>query len=224
MQSRRQEDFLRYLQLNFKPVASCRDGILYVEPVPPYNVWGVQGRVVLCLSQIEFLDSNCKKLLIKGGRAVCTAMPGDPPEAHQHQTRWDMSEDTNSEGPTMAEIALMYVKWRLRLVVVKEPYVGGTTKDRTRALMGVLKDLETRQIPAKGFIEDLRRRFKFSAIKFSMDSAIKVCMESGLSWPAGSGGPAVSLGWERATWGPRLRVLPRPEEREVAGGAEGGPE
>lgn len=68
----------------------------------------------------------------------------------------------------MAEIALMYVKWRMRLVVVKEPYVKGTTKDRTRALMEVLKDLETRQIPAKGFIEDLRRRYKFSRFKFCL--------------------------------------------------------
>jgi hypothetical protein len=125
----------------------------------------------------------------------------------------------------MAEIALLYVKWKMRLVVVREPNVRGTTKDRTRALMEVLKDLETRQIPARGFIEDLRRRFKFSAIKFSMDTAIKACMASGLSWLDGSKGPAASLGWERATWGPRLRVLPRPEEREGAGGgAEGGSE
>jgi hypothetical protein len=223
MQSRRQENLLRILQLNYKPVASCRDDILCVQPAPPYNVFGVQGRVILCLSQLEFLGPYTgKKLLTKGEQAACRAMPGDPPEAHQHSIHWDVNEPDNSEGPIMAEIALLYVKWKMRLVVVREPNVRGTTKDRTRALMEVLKDLETRQIPARGFIEDLRRRFKFSAIKFSMDTAIKACMASGLSWLDGSKGPAASLGWERATWGPRLRVLPRPEEREGAGGGGGG--
>jgi hypothetical protein len=149
---------------------------------------------------LEFLDPNTgKKLLTKGEQAACRAMPGDPPEAHQHSIHWDVNEPDNSEGPIMAEIALLYVKWKMRLVVVREPNVRGTTKDRTRALMEVLKDLETRQIPARGFIEDLRRRFKFSAIKFSMDTAIKACMASGLSWLDGSKGPAASLGWERAT-------------------------
>jgi hypothetical protein len=116
---------------------------------------------------LDYLDpATGKKLLLKRGQANCKAMQGDPPEAHRHTWRWDESESEDSEGPTMAEIALLYVEWRLRLVVVKEPYVGGTTKDRTRALMEVLDYLETRQIPAKGFIEDLRRRYKFSAIKF----------------------------------------------------------
>jgi hypothetical protein len=46
-------------------------------------------------------------------------------------------------------------------------------------------------------------------------------MESGLSWPDGSNGPAAFLGWERATWGSRLRLLPRPVEQEGAGGGVG---
>jgi hypothetical protein len=54
-----------------------------------------------------------------------------------------------------------------------------------------------------------------------MDTAIKACMESGLSWPDGSKGPAAFLGWERATWGSRLRLLPRPVEQEGAGGGVG---
>jgi hypothetical protein len=220
MVSRRDSEVLRFLELNYKPVASCRDGVLYVQPVAPYNVFGVRARKIVCLSQTIYLrPEEAKALLKKGEQGVCPAMPGDPPESHRHSWRQDDSDTLDSEGPTVAEIALLYVKWRMRLVVVKPPYLGGGTKERGRALEEVLDYLGTRQIPAAGFIESLRANYRFAAIKFSMDTAIAACMRTGDSWPAAFAGPAATLGFERATWGPRLRVLARPERE---GEGEGG--
>jgi hypothetical protein len=215
MGSRRELEVLRYLELNYKPVASCRDGVLYVQPAHPYNVYGVRGRKIVCLSQSIFLrPEEAKALLTVGQQVACPALPGDPPESHRHSWRADDSDGQDSEGPKKAEIALLYVKWRMRLVVVHPPYLGGTTADRTRALEEVLDYLGTRQIPAAGFVERLRDNYRFSTIKFSMDTAIAACMRTGRSWPAAIAGPAASLGFERATWGPRPRVMVRPVEVE----------
>ncbi len=137
--SRRDLEILRYLELNYKPVASCRDGVLYVQPVAPYYVYGVQGRKILCMSQMIFLrPQEAKALLTKGEQVACPAMPSDPPESHMHSWRVDDSDVVDSERPTKAEIAPLYVKWRMRLVAVNPPYLGGNTKDRTRALEEVL--------------------------------------------------------------------------------------
>lgn len=226
MVSRREQIHLDFLIANFKPVASCRDGVLYVRPIAPYNVFYVRGRKVVCCSQMLYLQPDVAKgLLPKDRRYECTARPEDGPEAHIHCNR--TLDGTDSEGPLKAEIALLVVKWRMRLVVVQPPYKGGTSVDRSRALESVLEYLAVREIPAAGFITSLRSRYSFSSIKFSMDTAIAACMKSGVSWPAVYRGPASTLGFERATWGPRRRVRMVPIANVEAGaetGADAGAE
>ena len=86
------------------------------------RVYTVQGRRIVCLSQIIFLrPAEVKALLTKGRQVVCPAMPGDPPECNRHSWRVDESDDQDSKGPKKAEITLLHVKWWMRFVVIHSP-------------------------------------------------------------------------------------------------------
>ena len=170
--SRREQVRLDYLFENFKPIASCRDGVLYVRPIAPNNVFYVRGRKVICCSQMLFLQPDAAKGLLPKDRR-----PEDGPVAHVHCNR--TLDGTDSEGPIKAVIALLFVKWRMRLVVIQPPYKGGTFGERSRALEFVLDFLEAKEILAANFIASLRSRYSLTSIKFSMDTNIAACMKSG---------------------------------------------
>jgi serine/threonine protein kinase HipA of HipAB toxin-antitoxin module len=62
----------------------------------------------------------------------CRAITSDPWEAHTH--RFPVGDGEGYERTNMTDFVLLYVKWRMRLMVLHPPFLQRGTVDRSRAL------------------------------------------------------------------------------------------
>lgn len=95
------------------PVNSRR--IVYICPAPPHFLYTKdrQGRFVCCTIANFLRPFKPIHLYTAPEIDQCIAKPDHEDEQHSHNTRGN-SKKCNSDGPTSAEIGLLYVKWAIR--------------------------------------------------------------------------------------------------------------
>lgn len=165
---------IEWVERDFYKVPVNSKRIVYICPAPPHFLYTKdrQGRFVYCTTA-NFLRPF-KPIHHYTALEIdqCIAKPDHEDEQHSHNRRGN-PQKCISDGPTSAEIWLLYVKWAIREEAAWNLKKRTTYTDRTRLVEAALKKLKSKGIPSAEIIPTTIESFTIDSIQKSVESASK---------------------------------------------------
>jgi len=178
-----EDDRVEWVERYFHKVPVNSRKLVYISPCPPHFFYTKdrQGRFICCTTANYLRPFKPIHLFTATQIDQCTAKPDHENDYHSHNTRGNVKE-CNSDGPTLIEIGLLYLKWAIREEAALA--TGPTSyQERTQIVVSAIEKLKSKGIPTPAIIKTTLEAFTVDSIQKSVESATKRAINEKTPFP-----------------------------------------